>query len=158
MRHLITNVFLAFIWMALTMDFTTVSFFFGFVVSFLILWFLNRKNGKVKYFFRPLTALKFLSIFLKEVVKGSLKIGWDIITPRYYMTPAIIAFPLDCKTDIEITLLANAITLTPGTTSVAVSDDKSILYVYCTYSSGNLEKDIADIKNGLEKSLLEVLR
>lgn len=158
MRHFFTNVFLAFIWMALTMSFTVVNFFFGFIVSFLVLWFLNRRNVSDKYFNRPIKVYRFFSLFFKEIVKGSIKIGFDIITPHHHMTPAIIALPLDCQTDIEITLLANTITLTPGTTSVAVSDDKKILYVYSVYFSGDKEKDIAEIKNGLEKRLLEVLR
>ena len=74
------------------------------------------------------------------------------------MSPGIIAVPLDAKSDMEITLLANSITLTPGTISIAVSDDKKILYVYNMYLDKDPENSIQEIKNGLEHKLLEVLR
>jgi multicomponent Na+:H+ antiporter subunit E len=99
-----------------------------------------------------------LALFIKEVIKGSIRIGYDIITPKLYAKPGIIAIPLDAKTDLEITLLANSITLTPGTTSLAVSTDKSTLYVYSVYIDKNKEQSVLDIKNGLEKKLLEALR
>jgi multicomponent Na+:H+ antiporter subunit E len=75
------------------------------------------------------------------------------------MNPGIIAVPLDAATDLEITLLANSITLTPGTTSLAVSEDRSTLYVYNVYiDKTSKNNSVLDIKNGLEKKLLEVLR
>jgi len=171
MKNLLTNVFLTFIWLALTMKFSIYNFMFGFVVGYLVLWFVNRKNKGDKYFTilpeflskrgKYFTILpKFLSymfLFIKEVIKGSIKIGYDIITPKHNMRPAILAIPLTAKTDLEITLLANSITLTPGTMSLAVSEDKTTLYVYNVYVD-DPEKSINNIKNGLEKKLLEVLR
>ncbi len=47
-----------------------------------------------------------------------------------HIKPAIIAFPLTAKSDAEITLLANLITLTPGTLSVDVSEDRQRLYIH----------------------------
>ena len=65
--------------------------------------------------------------------------------------------PLDAKTDAEITLLANVVTLTPGTLSLDVSPDRSTLYVHAMF----LESPEAlrrDIKEGFEKRILELLR
>jgi len=55
-----------------------------------------------------------------------------VLTPdmKSVLRPAIIAFPLTIKSDAEITLLANLITLTPGTLSVDVSEDRSDLRVF----------------------------
>jgi multicomponent Na+:H+ antiporter subunit E len=64
---------------------------------------------------------------------ANLKVAFDIITPKDYMSPGIIAFPLDAKSDLEITLFANLLTLTPGTLSLDVSSDKKILYVHALY-------------------------
>lgn len=159
MKTFFHHLFLTFIWVTLTMSLGIENFLFGFVASFFVLWFVKRKSKDAKYFTMVPKVISFLMLFVKEVVKGSLKIGYDIITPSHYMTPGIIAVPLDAKTDIEITLLANSITLTPGTTSLAVSEDRSTLYVYNVYiDKTNKENSVWDIKNGLEKKLLEVLR
>ncbi len=163
MKNLMTNLFLAAIWLALTMKFTLVNIIFGFAAGYFILWFLNRNNKKDKYFkdkyfTRIPSFFSYIFFFIKEVIKGSFKIGYDIITPKHNMNPGIIAVPLTAKTDLEITLLANSITLTPGTTSLAVSDDKTILYVYNVYLDKDPEKSVQEIKNGLEHKLLKVLR
>lgn len=159
MKTFFHHLFLTFIWVTLTMSLSIENFLFGFVASFFVLWFVKRKSKDSRYFTRVLKTISFLMLFVKEVIKGSLKIGYDIITPSHYMTPGIIAVPLDAKTDIEITLLANSITLTPGTTSLAVSEDRSTLYVYNVYiDKTDKENSVWEIKNGLEKKILEVLR
>ncbi|MBS4059347.1 MAG: Na+/H+ antiporter subunit E [Bacteroidetes bacterium] len=159
MKHLLENLFLAFIWLTLTMKFELVNFIFGFAAGFLVLWFVNRKKtDEYRYIHFMPRLLSFLLLFTKEVIKGSIRIGYDIVTPHHYMHPGIIAVPLDAKTDLEITLLANSITLTPGTTSIALSDDRAYLYVYNVYLEEDVQKSIDEIKNGLEKKLLEVLR
>ncbi|MFO7790241.1 MAG: Na+/H+ antiporter subunit E [Bacteroidota bacterium] len=159
MKIFFQHIFLVFIWLILTMELSLVNILVGFLISFLVLWFVYRKNKNTKYFTLIPRTIVFLAFFLKEIIKGALRLGFDIITPKHYMTPGIIAVPLDAKTDLEITLLANAITLTPGTTSISVSKDRSILYVYNVYLDKNdKEKNITEIKNGLEKKLLEVLR
>ncbi len=159
MKTFVYNILLTFIWIMLTMKLTPVNFIFGFVVSYFLLWFINRNSQNNGYFKLLPNIIAYLTIFVKEVIYGSFKIFYDIITPKHYMNPGIIAVPLDAKTDIEITLLANSITLTPGTTSLAVSEDKSTLYVYSVYiDKKDKEKTVQGIKNGLERKLLEVSR
>ena len=73
------------------------------------------------------------------------------------MRPGIIAIPLDAKTDVEITLLANMITFTPGSVSLDVSNDRKVLYVYVMYID-DVEEARRRIKEGLERRILAVLR
>jgi multicomponent Na+:H+ antiporter subunit E len=68
-----------------------------------------------------------------------------------------VAIPLDVETDVEITLLANLITLTPGTLSMDISDDRKVLYVHAMYVD-DPEALRAEIKNGFERRVLEMLR
>ena len=70
------------------------------------------------------------------------------------MRPGIVAIPLDIERDIEITLLANMITLTPGTLSIDVSNDKRILYVHGMHVQ-DLEEFKREIKDGFEKLVQE---
>ena len=83
--------------------------------------------------------------------------AYDVVTPKFYMTPGIVRVPLEAETNLEITLLANLITLTPGTLSLDVSDDRKVLYVHAMYLKDK-QAFIDDIKNGFEKRLLEILR
>jgi multicomponent Na+:H+ antiporter subunit E len=72
------------------------------------------------------------------------------------MTPAIVAIPLDIDSDGEITLLANMITLTPGTLSLDVSDDRRFLYVHGMHIK-DIEAFKQEIKGGFEVIVREVL-
>jgi len=53
--------------------------------------------------------------------------------------------------------LANLITLTPGTLSLDVSDDRKVLYVHAMYINDR-EQFVQSIKQGFERRLLEILR
>jgi multicomponent Na+:H+ antiporter subunit E len=73
------------------------------------------------------------------------------------LRPGVIGVPLDAKTDLEITLLSILVTLTPGTLSIDVSADKRVLYIHFL-DIEDVEEARRNIKNGLERQLLEVLR
>jgi multicomponent Na+:H+ antiporter subunit E len=79
--------------------------------------------------------------------------------PASYVCPGVVAVPLDARTDLEITLLANLITLTPGSVSLDLSEDKRVLYVHAMYiDGGDVEAYRRSIKEGLERRVLELLR
>jgi multicomponent Na+:H+ antiporter subunit E len=73
------------------------------------------------------------------------------------LKPGIIAYPLKVDRDFEITILANLITLTPGTLSVDVSDDRRILYVHAMDAS-DPEATKRDIAEGFERKIMEAFR
>lgn len=151
------NLLLTIIWVVLTGRFDFINFIFGFVISFLILWLLARDKNDEKYFKRIPKIINFILFFLYELLKANMHVAYDVITPTFYMKPGIVKIPLDAKTDLEITLLANLISLTPGTLSLDVSDDKQVLYVHAMYINDK-DEFIRSIKKGFEKKLLEILR
>ena len=80
-----------------------------------------------------------------------------MISPKPQRKPGIAAIPLDARSDTEITFLANLITLTPGTLSLDVSDDRSVLYVHGMFvEDPQLMRE--QIKEGFERRVLELLR
>ncbi len=151
------NIMLTFVWVALTGNFDLINFLFGFLLSFGIMWLISRSSGDTRYFTLMLKVIAFIGFFLKELIKANIQVAYDVITPRFHMTPGIVRLPLDAKTSVEITLLANLISLTPGTLSIDVSDDQKVLYVHSMYISDK-EEFIRGIKGGLEKRLLSILR
>jgi multicomponent Na+:H+ antiporter subunit E len=81
------------------------------------------------------------------------------LTPVSYVFPGVVAIPLDARTDAEITLLANLITLTPGSVSLDISEDRRVLYVHAMYiDGGDVEAYRRSVKEGLERRVLELLR
>jgi multicomponent Na+:H+ antiporter subunit E len=73
------------------------------------------------------------------------------------LKPGIFAYPLTVDRDFEITLLANLITLTPGTLSVDVSADRKTLFVHAIDCS-EPEATRRDIATGFERKIMEAFR
>jgi len=81
------------------------------------------------------------------------------LAPASYVCPGVVAIPLEARTDAEITLLANLITLTPGSVSLDLSEDRRVLYVHAMYiDGGDVEAYRRSVKEGLERRVLELLR
>ncbi|SDR93459.1 multicomponent Na+:H+ antiporter subunit E [Gillisia sp. Hel1_33_143] len=156
-NRFLSNIMLTVIWVALTGDFTFPNYLFGFALSFLLLRMITTGRTNTKYFRIVPKAIAFVFFFLYELLKANLEVAYEVMTPNYNMTPGIVKIPLDVRTNIEITLLANLITLTPGTLSLDVSNDKKVLYVHSMYIKDR-ESFIASIKNGFEKRILEIFR
>jgi multicomponent Na+:H+ antiporter subunit E len=95
--------------------------------------------------------------FIIELMISAVRVARIVLAPnlRTALRPAIIAFPLTLRSDAEIATLANLITLTPGTLSIDVSEDKSTLYVH-VLNFTTREAFIAELQNGFEKRVQEV--
>jgi multicomponent Na+:H+ antiporter subunit E len=82
-----------------------------------------------------------------------------VLRPRTHIHPAVVALPLEAKSDAEITLLAGMITLTPGSTTIDVSPDRRLLLVHVMNIEGSSpEGEVRVLKAGFERRLLEVMR
>jgi len=79
------------------------------------------------------------------------------VTPQNKSKPGILAMPLEVESDIEIMLLANLISLTPGTLSLDVSEDRRHLYVHAMFVDDEAAL-VAELKTGMERRVLEAMR
>jgi len=156
-RPVLWNVLLALFWAFLGGELTAVSLMTGFVVGFVILWFVLRGQPEATYFRRPPRFLRFVGSFLVQVVVANLRVARQVLAPGALLRPGIVSYSLSAKTDTEISLLANLITLTPGTLSLQVSEDRGTLYIHALDASDpdGLRRDIERL---LERPLLEILR
>lgn len=157
MNNFLVNILLAVVWVLLTGEIGWQPLIEGMVIGYVILGVSRYALSTNSYFNKIPKVISFFFFFIKELIVANLIIAYDILTPKDHMQPGIVAIPLDAKTDLEITLLANFITLTPGTLSLDISKDKKTLYVHGIYIK-NPEQFKASIKNGFEKRLLELLR
>jgi len=148
MNLFVLNLVLALVWGAVTGSFAFGNLLFGFILGFFSLW-LVRDRVDRRNFFRPVRILRLIWVFLKELGLSSYRVARDTLSPKMTFQPAVIAMPLDLKQDAEIMLLANLISLTPGTLSVDVSSDKSTLYIHAM-DVDDPDELCREIKDGFE--------
>jgi multicomponent Na+:H+ antiporter subunit E len=117
-------------------------------------------RGEVAFIVYLTRFFRFVGLFfffLWELLMANLRVAYEVLTPGYQMRAAIIAIPLDANSDLEITVLANLITLTPGTLSLDVSADRKILYIHAMHVH-DVEKFRKEIKVRLERRVMEVFK
>lgn len=157
MTGLFWNGLLATCWVFLTGNFEIINYLFGFFIGYLVIALIHQQVPSLKgYPQRIPRFFVFVGFFAKELVLSNIKVAMDIVTPLWYMKPGVLSFKLSAKTDLEITLVANFISLTPGTLVLDVSEDKTTLFVHCMFLDDEQET-LADLKE-IERRLLEVVR
>lgn len=151
------NLLLSFIWVALTGSMYYTNFVFGFLLGFFVLWIMNRNDIDQRYFYRVPKILSFVLYFLYQMVRANLQVAYDVMTPKYFMKPGVVRYPLNARTEFEINLLSTMISLTPGTLILDISEDKQTMYIHVMYLE-DAETFVRETKTGLERRLLEILR
>ena len=157
MRPAVVVTLFALVWLAVSGSFTIANLLLGLVVSALSLALIRGHIQPDGRRLRPLKLLALIALFIKELALSAWKVAVLVASPKMPLKPGIFAFPLTVDRDFEITLLANLITLTPGTLSVDVSEDRKVLYVHaidCSDPAGARR----DIAGGFEKKILEAFR
>lgn len=104
---------------------------------------------------KPLTAARYLLMLMGDIIVSNVEVAIQVLGPVRKITPGFIAIPLDITQDLPITLLASSISLTPGTVSLEVSEDRQWLYVH-VLNLTNEADTIARIKQRYESPLKEM--
>lgn len=156
-KQFLMNLLLAFIWVALTGSLYFSNFYLGFLLGFFILWLMNRNEDDQRYFNRVPKIIGFILYFLYALLKANMQVAFDVITPRFFMQPGIVKYPMAVQSDFEINMLSTVISLTPGTLIMDISEDKTVLYIHVMYLKDK-DEFIRQIKNGFERRLLEIIR
>ncbi|MDE1994111.1 MAG: Na+/H+ antiporter subunit E [Rhizobiaceae bacterium] len=154
---LVLNLLLAVAWVAISGSTSFLNLVFGFVVAAFALMIVRGSYGGTLYLGRARSILTLLLVFLVELAKSAWAVAVTVMSPHMDVKPGIFAFPLTVDRDFEITLLANLITLTPGTLSVDVSDDRKTLYVHALDCS-DPDATRRAIADGFERRILEAFR
>jgi multicomponent Na+:H+ antiporter subunit E len=158
MRHFLLNIGLSSAWAALMGTFDATTLAAGFAVGYVVLWAAQPALGPSAYVKGVGRAVAFVVFYLAELVWSSLQVAVDVCRPRLRMCPGVVGIPLRARTDAEITVLANLISLTPGTLSLDVSPDKRLLYVHAMDLEEGPEALRADVRDTLEARVLTLLR
>jgi multicomponent Na+:H+ antiporter subunit E len=151
------NVALAVIWATLTGNITLSGLIFGFVIGSVAL-FLTKPlfPGSDRYFTRVWRWIKLLFLFLYELFVSSIQVVWDVLTPSHKSNPGIISMPLDVRGEMEVLLVTNLISLTPGTLTLDVSEDCSTLYFHVMFAD-DPDAIRKQLKEGMERWVIEAM-
>jgi len=150
---------LSIVWMAITGSFSLPNLILGLAVGLLAMLVLRDRIGGLLLSQRLWRILTLAGLFLRELIVSAVNVALLVLTPnlRARLRPGFIAFPLTAKSDAEITLLANLITLTPGTLSLDVSQDRKTLYIHAL-DAGDRDALVQSIARGFERRVIEVFR
>ncbi len=155
MNFLLLNILLALVWSALNGQFSPEYLVSGFTIGYLMLVIARRALNATGYVSRVPRIVRFILYFIVELFRANIRVAWEVLTPGFHMSPAIVSIPLTLTDPIQITLLSQMITLTPGTLSLDVSTDRRVLYVHAMYVN-DVEDFRRSIKNGFEKQIQAV--
>lgn len=152
-NFIFTFLSLFFVWSALSYPLTNQETIFGLILSLFISVLTQYYNQKSKSFkIKSLYHLiKYFIVFLIELVKANLNMARIVITPSLPISPKIYEVKTELKSNIAKALLANSITLTPGTISVDLDED--IIYIHVV--EGAKVDDVEGLKGPFEKILKE---
>lgn len=105
----------------------------------------------------PWFAIRYAGFITKELVVGTVRVAVDAFTPGVRSTPAIVEYPLRCRTDLEVTLMTSSITITPGTLVVGIAAGRdgtpATIFVHHMFSGGR-EDTVAGLKEMEDRLLL----
>jgi multicomponent Na+:H+ antiporter subunit E len=122
-------------WLLLTFEFTVPNIIVGGVSSLICALFFGRVFIKNIYKLlqpkRYFWFIVYLFIFIWECLKANIDVAYRVLHPAMPIRPGIVKVKTTLKSDMAKMLLANSITMTPGTISVDIIDD--YLYIHWIY-------------------------
>ena len=96
-----------------------------------------------------------LGVFAFDLVAASLAVARIVVAPRRQNRPAIVAVPVDARTEWGVALFAYLVSLTPGSTCLHVADDRRTLYVHFL-DAPDPEARAAGIKALFERRIIQL--
>jgi multicomponent Na+:H+ antiporter subunit E len=151
------NLLIAVGWGAVSGSFAAIDLLLGYAGGFVALWLTRPLFGPSPYFRRTFGAIGLVVFFLYELVRSSIAVVWDVVTPEIHSRPRMVRMPLDCTDETQIMLTTNVISLTPGTLTVDVSPDQRELVIHAMFAE-DPDEVVHDLKRGLERRVMEALR
>lgn len=153
--HPLFTPILAAIWLLLNNSIAPGQIIIGLILGWLIpLLSIGFWPDKV-YIYKPLTLLRYLFVLLIDIVIANMIVARSILGNPDRLKPAFAKLPLDLTSDLGISLLANSITLTPGTLSARLSPDRKYLLIHALNET-DPDALVVTIKQRYERLLKEI--
>lgn len=153
--HPVLTFSLIFIWLLLNNSFSLGNIVLGTIFGLLIPWLTQGFFPEKIIVRKPLVLLRFLGLVLWDIMLANVIVALRILGSPQRLNPGFMRVPLDTTSPMTISLLANTISLTPGTVSCDLSSDHTSLLVHALHLE-DAQAEIAQIKARYEAPLKEV--
>lgn len=153
--HPLLTVVLTLLWLLLVNRVSSGHLVLGVLLGWLIPFATSRfwpEHIRIRH---PLALARYLAVFVYDIVIGSFQVAWLIVRGPARLRPAFVPIPLAIRRDLTISLLANTISLTPGTVSAWLSEDKRTLVVH-TIHTDDADALVAGIRQRYEAPLQRI--
>jgi multicomponent Na+:H+ antiporter subunit E len=157
MALLPVNLLIALAWATVSGVFSAANLFVGFVAGFLSLAAFSEFYGDARYHRRVFATLGLALYFLWDLISSTWTVALAVLFRHHLGRSRFVEMPLDVQSDFGIMLTANLISLTPGTLSVDVGEDRKSLLIHAMFAD-DPEDVVAGLKHGLERRVIEVVR
>lgn len=151
------HVLLAGVWVLLQGEVTARSVVMGTALAAAVVWLLRPVEGSEQALRRVWMAARLAGRFIAEMSRSAVTVTAAIWSPRGRVFPGIVEVPTRLRGDGEVTLLANLITMTPGTMTVEVPMEQDRLFVFAL-DARRPQRVRTDIRDAFERSIQEVTR
>jgi multicomponent Na+:H+ antiporter subunit E len=151
---------LTLLWLALTGQFTLGNVLLGLLLALVVRAVVRRPDqgatGAGWTERRLYHAFDLLAFFFWEVVVSGISIALEIVRPRMRLSPAVLAIPVRRYSPTGVMLLANLITMTPGTLSLHADEAEEVLYVHAMQVE-DTDEFRAKVQNTFARRVWEVM-
>jgi multicomponent Na+:H+ antiporter subunit E len=158
MSWFLAHILFSLLWAALLGAFDFLTLLSGFALG-LGLFRITLNQPTFAYRHRVYALVRFALFYIKEILSSNLRIATDILRGKPKIQPGIVAIRVDALSPRATVLVANLITMTPGTLSLDISDDDAFLYVHCLYLDDpeavrdSMQRDYVDNILALQKPI-----
>jgi Multisubunit Na+/H+ antiporter, MnhE subunit len=97
------------------------------------------------------------AVFLRELVYANLDVARRVLMPQPPVNPGVVRYGLEIEDPVAVTVLANSITLTPGTLTLDHDREENVLLIHAIDGAGDSE-DVVSTVEEWEALLEEMLR
>jgi multicomponent Na+:H+ antiporter subunit E len=144
------------IWMALTLSVNKQELLLGIVVSFILSLALHKSFQIIGF---PKVTIKkvfylciYIIILFKEIIIANIDVAYRVIHPKMPIKPGIIIIKTELRQDLAKMILANSITLTPGTFTLDIDEDRLLIH-WINVKTDNIDEATKIIGGKFEKYL-----
>lgn len=132
MRQVVLNILIAFLWVLFQDEdsFQFSTFVSGFIIGLIVIYILHRFFGQAFYPKKIWIAIKFLGVYLYQLITSSISIINYILFKTRHMNPGLLTYETNLKNDWAITFLTILIIITPGSTIIRISKTTNKFFIH----------------------------
>lgn len=102
---------------------------------------------------KTIAILEFFFFYMIKVIHANFELAYHILSPRLNLKPGILKVPVSLSNEQAILLLINMISMTPGTLTMDLTDDKKYIFVHALFIEDKAKTmgEIKKLENKIEK-------